>query len=559
MTMDSPGQTGLDAQPMPMRIAIVGCGPKGLYALESLCTLTGREAHPPSFDVTIYEPTGHPGAGAIYDPSQPDFLRMNFASRFIDGWDRTISQAAVNRCSLVEWLQRHWPEEADPGGFVPRATVGRYLGECLVEAMAGRPDSIRIRFCFEPVRLIERQRDLWRVTSPTDTEFFDEVLITTGHQDWQRQNRTADRASDAASITSIFPVAQRLDMDAVPPGSVVGFKGFALTWIDAALALTVGRGGSFSGQDGVPRYRPSDREPDRLLPLSRTGRPMLCKPDYRTFSSPAPEGLWEERSLAILQSVERAGSICFRTAIWPEILRGADEVLGVAAGTAQTWFDAWCRHPFDGAMARRAMRSSYQVATGHAAADIPWALGEAWRRTYPAVVDCVSHGGPSETSWHEFTVVAREMERIACGPPAVNMGCMLALIDAGLVDLSHVGHFAGAAKGAWPRAVDIRVDATLPPPWLFDHSGPIGGLLHDGHVERGLGGGLVIDASGQALVAGIPTPGLSVLGRPTEGCVLGNDTLNRVLHRHPVNWAERMLGLARSGAHHQLQCLPVSA
>ena len=555
-TLDSPSADGIGRQNAPMRIAVVGCGPKGFYALESLCTLTGREARPPHFDVTVYEPTGLPGAGAIYDPSQPDFLRMNFASRFIDAWDRTISPPSPERPSLVDWLQQRCPEEADPGGFVPRAMVGRYLGECMTEAMASRPDCVRVKFCFEPVRMIRRRRDFWHVGSPNGAGEFDEVLITTGHQDWQRQHATAD----AASIKSIFPVTRRLDMDAVPPGSVVGCKGFALTWIDAALALTVGRGGSIRDREGVPQYQPSGGEPARLLPLSRTGRPMLCKPDYRCFSSPAPDGLWEERSAAILApSAGPAGSFRFVTDIWPEILRAADQALNLADGTAQHWFETWRLHPFDGARAYSEMRSSYRVATGRAEPDIPWALGEAWRRTYPAVVACVSHGGLSARNWPEFAAIALEMERIACGPPTVNMGCMLALIEAGLIDLSQVDHFADIENDEWPMGIDIRVDATIPPPALFDPEGPIDGLLRDGHAARGPGGGLVVDASGQALMHGAPTRGLSVLGRPTEGCVLGNDTLNRVLHRHPVRWAERMLQRASSDAHRLHQCLAVTA
>lgn len=525
----------------PLRLAIVGCGPKGLYALESLCTLARRERPLPRFDITIYEETGHPGAGAIYDPSQPPHLLMNFASRFIDAWDRTITPPASCRPSLVDWLREHAPEDADPGGFVSRATVGRYLGACMTTALADRPDTIRVRFCFERVVAVVMKDRAWEVCSPCLIDDYDEVLITTGHQDWQRRKFRAGPAAALAPIPSVFPTEQRLDMNAVPPGSVVGFRGFALTWIDAALALTVGRGGFFCDERGATRYVPNGREPARLIPLSRTGRPMLAKPDYRRFTSPAPEGLWEERSAAILAHARKPGSIDFEHAIWPEILKGADQALGAADGTADAWFESWRSRPFDGDQAHRAMRSSFEVATGRARPDIAWALGEAWRRTYPVLVTCVSHGGLHERSWPAFVAIAAEMERIACGPPGVNLARMLALIEAGLVDLGHVGRFSENPIDPWPPGIDIRIDATIPPPRLFDPAGPIGGLLQAGHLARGPGGGLVIDESGQAIAGGGASPGLSVLGRPTEGCVLGNDTLNRTLHRHPVRWARRML------------------
>ena len=541
--MDRGGESTVDAASgeAPVRLAIVGCGPKGLYALESLCTLAARERHPPRFDITIYEATSHPGAGAIYDPLQPPYLLMNFASRFIDAWDRTISPPSARRPSLVDWLREQAPEDADPGGFVSRAAVGRYLGACMATVLAERPDTIRIRCCFERVVAIDRRGERWRLCSPSHVEDYDEVLITTGHQDWQRRGRLSDPIAGPVSIPSIFPTPQRLSEKAVPPGSVVGFRGFALTWIDAALALTVGRGGVFRDERVASRYVPSGREPARLVPISRTGRPMLAKPDYRRFTSPAPEGLWEERSAAILAHAGQHGSIPFERTIWLDILKGADQAIGAADGTAGAWFESWRSCPFDGDRAWRAMRSSFEVATGRTAPDIAWALGEAWRRTYPALVASVSHGGLHETSWPAFVAIAAEMERIASGPPSVNMGSMLALIEAGLVDLGHVGRFSVNPADPWPPGIDIRVDATIPAPRLFDPGGPIGGLLQAGHLTRGPGGGLVVDDSGQALAGGVAIPGLSVLGRPTEGCVLGNDTLNRALHRHPGRWASRLL------------------
>ena len=57
-------------------------------------------------------------------------------------------------------------------------------------------------------------------------------------------------------------------------------RGFALTFIDAALALTEGRGGSFEPLDHPYRLRyvPGDGDAGVILPFTRTGRPMLAKP-----------------------------------------------------------------------------------------------------------------------------------------------------------------------------------------------------------------------------------------------------------------------------------------
>ncbi len=538
----------------PLRIAIVGCGPKGMYALDSVCTLASEARSRALLDVTLYEPAKHAGAGAIYDPAQPDYLIMNFASRFIDAGDRQRSCRSTRHPSLVEWLEADHPDHADPGGFVPRSIVGCYLNDCFRRILVSRPHEVSIACRRERVEAVRRNGEGWQVHSRSGASDFDEVLIATGHQDWQRKNAEHDQAFGVTSIRSIFPVETKLNAPHVPSGSVVGLQGFALTWIDASLALTVGRGGRFLERDGAFTYRPSGQEPARLVPLSRTGRPVLCKPDYRQFTSPASDDLWQATSDDILQLAGQAGSICFATQLWPYILNAADRALGIADGAARAWFEQWRAQPFHGAKALLVMRSSYQVATGQARPDVAWALGEAWRRTYPALVTCVSHGGLGAASWSAFAAIAREMERIASGPPAVNMGHMLALIDGGLMDLSHVSHFADASPAEWPADIDITIDATIPPPSQVDPAGPIDELLSAGHVTRGPGGGLVVDQSGQALSDGCLVPGLSVLGRPTEGCVLGNDTLNRALHRHPLNWARRMVerATAETVAHDNL-------
>ena len=56
-------------------------------------------------------------------------------------------------------------------------------------------------------------------------------------------------------------------------------KGIGLTFIDAVLSLTEGRGGTFERMpDGRLSYRASGGEPATILPFSRSGLPMAPKP-----------------------------------------------------------------------------------------------------------------------------------------------------------------------------------------------------------------------------------------------------------------------------------------
>lgn len=523
-------------------IAIVGCGPRGMYALDSLCQLAGKMPAKCRFDVTVYEPAEHPGAGAIYNHDQPDYLRMNFASRHIDAWNRGWVADSPQHPSFLTWMQQQYAGQPDPDGFVSRNRVGRYLSACFSRIVQACPANVDIRLRRARVEHIEHQPHGWQVRSTQETRHFEQVLITTGHQDWQRRSPGSHDDSQRRFIPSIFPVEEKLSTKQVPSNQVAGIKGFALTFIDASLALTLGRDGRFIETADGYAYRALGKEPARLVPLSRTGRPLLCKPDHGKFVGPAVETIWRDASAALNGLPKHSGAICFESQIWPIILRAAESAANLEEGAAGRWFDQWCDGNFDGKRALQAMRSSFQVATGRRPPDLVWAMGEAWRKIYPALVKCVSHGGLNAQSQRPFKDIAREMERISFGPPAINMGYMLALADAGILDLSRCDHFADKSAGQWPGDIDVAIDATIPAPDIFDPQGPIGGLEKAGYLNCGRNGEIVINRSGQALTEGRAVPGLSVIGRATEGCVLGNDTLSRTLHDHIRHWAETIVG-----------------
>ncbi|CAN0474178.1 unnamed protein product, partial [Phaeothamnion confervicola] len=105
-----------------LRVAIVGFGPKGLFALERLLHhLDGRCR----IAVDAYEPHEAPGAGPVYDPCQPDYLRMNIAAERLDLWPGDNSAVpSLERRSFGEWTGRRSPQGDER--YPPRALVGRY-------------------------------------------------------------------------------------------------------------------------------------------------------------------------------------------------------------------------------------------------------------------------------------------------------------------------------------------------------------------------------------------------------------------------------------------------
>ena len=166
--------------------------------------------------------------------------------------------------------------------------------------------------------------------------------------------------------------------------------------------------------------------------------------------------------------------------------------------------------------------------------------------------------GLRAADWPAFLRIAGELERLAFGPPPVNAAKLLALVDAGRVDLTHLrggtltshGDRTFLRSSAGETTVDVAVDAVLPPPGARGHEGLLAELVADGHARidpgrRGLD--VTADASCRALDGSVSL-GLAAIGRPTEDCVIGNDTLSRSLHPQADRWARRVAERCRDAA-----------
>lgn len=542
----------------PFRIAVVGCGPKGMYCLERLAFELIRSRQQSEVQITIFEPAPFPGAGAVYHPRQPHYLRMNFASQYINVWPETIRQRKPQAYpTLVEWLKNKYPQHADPCGFAPRALVGEYLSAAFQKTLQQFPDFVTVNLVPHKVTEIQKTEARWLLKTADSETTFDEVLLAMGHEGWRSTHLSHPPSKQI--VEKIFPVDQMLTSARIPPQSTVAVRGFALTFIDACFALTEGRGGKFfrDHQDWI--YLPSGDEVQTIVPFSRTGHPMLAKPDSRSFEShPGLEQIWEQGRQRLRNLEQPETGLDFQNAIWPAILKTAEEALllqvpdhqsgsGALRIELQNVFQDWSTRTFSPSEAFQYLQQSYRVAMGFEEPDEAWALGETFRQLYPALVCRISHGGLSLNSWPDFQRTAQEMERLAFGPPAENVGRLIALIDAGIVDFDYLqaklmpdqNRLVLESAGK-QMTVDRLINAVIPASDQFAEDSLLEQLLSSGRIRRMQGaGGIAVNGSARPILPEEQkTEGLAIVGRPTEGCVLGNDTLSRQLHSCPDQWAQ---------------------
>ncbi len=440
------------------RIAIIGGGPRGLWATEEVVRLS-REHGLPVPHIDVFD---DPASAGPYGPAQPDHWRINVRSGVI----RTGISA------FDDWRE---PDDGF-GEYPPRALVGRFL-----------EDSWSVL----PVNRIPR-----RVENLGELDAYDEILLATGHAtDWP------------GALDGAVPVYPAGALDVVRPGERVAVRGAALTFIDACLDLTLGRGGRF--EEG--RYVPSGREPAAILPYTRSGRLMEVKPDPPTRAElfhaidPARPAVLAAGSLPEL--VQVIGDAAARLLDAPRA-----EIDAVLAGTDPV--DRELERLREGVAGTRSARS---------------AVGLAFRELYPEIVTRYSYGG--RTTLEGFGDFAARMERLAFGPPRLNAERLLMLVDAGLVVLDHLGSDSAPAA-------DVLVDSVQAPACVLP------GTLEHRLVEEGIArlapGTRALDVAPDGTLVG--QSHIAAVGRMTEEVVLGNDTLSRAMHTTIPRWAERVVG-----------------
>ena len=557
------------------RIAILGLGPKGLFALERLVHHAACEGA--ALEVDAYETHDEPGAGPVYDTSQPEYLRMNLAADRLDLWSGDNSAVpAAERLSFQEWRRASGAagREADDR-YPPRAVVGRYLVDGLERVRRRLPVGMRLRLVTQEARAARTDHTQWTIIAADGSvRAYDEVLLAVGHGTGAPMSHTRAWPHAAPLVPAVFPVTRWLTVESIHPGTVVAVRGFALTFIDAALALTEGRGGTFEVElhPHRLRYVPSSNDVRLILPFSRTGRPMLAKADPQLARSiPALDevaGLGSSRLAALPSGFDLRGDllpILASTAAASLLVANGHRTEGERsrriAGAAAAWLGRAC----DGSAPVAALdpveevQRSLDVGAGLRPPDLLWALANGWQSLYPALVGRVSGTGLAPASWPAFLRLAAEMERIAFGPPPVNARKLLALVAAGRIDLSHVragritteDGMTSLGRGPSRRRLDVVVDAVLAAPGARASRSPlVRGVVADGLARvASRRRGLEVTADGGCIGRdGRRTAGLSAIGRATEDSVVGNDTLNRRLHPQADRWARRVARAASTRA-----------
>ena len=593
---------GRNAAGTPFTVALVGMGPRGLSVLERLLVrLAARRADRP-VRILACDDREH-GAGRIWRTDQSPLLVMNTVAEHVTMYSGSPDGGPPRPGagpSLAEWLRSH-PDPAtartELGDYAPRAAYGRYLRDVHRVCTARPPDGVEVRTVRSRVDRIVPDGGGYRLhladgRRPLTAH---KVVLATGHPVNRPGRLEAPLREFAAARPGLCFLTGDADLDAVGPGGTVAVLGMGLTFYDVMTSLTQGRGGRFE-RDAAGRlhYLPGGAEP-RIVAGSRGGLPVLArgrnqKPPHHVHRSLflTADALTAARAAAVARRGD--GRLDFAREVRPLLdlevhfayyaallrsRRGAavaerftarhrefaargrarDELLARfgMAGTPPPDLDA-CARPFRGrtfatpSAFTRGLRGLLagdlrEAERGNVDGPLKAAF-DVLRDIRGGVRLAVDHGGLRPAS-HRADFLGRFVPvnaLLSAGPPAFRVEQLVALLDAGVVEVAGpdarfgTDHRQGRFTVGSPqvpgstRRADALVDARTPVTDVRRDRSPLTAhLLRSGLVREYVTvdpvdgecfatGGLAVTEAPFHVVGprGRPNPDVYALGLPTE-------------------------------------------
>lgn len=334
------------SRPVP-RVVLVGCGPRGLSALERIMAHAAATGRRVKIDVVDPFP---PGAGHVWRTRQSPRFLMNTPSLFptviaaddalsvppieplrgmsFDAWRRAVADGSAT--AELDAQNREALGELTAEGFPPRRLYGAYLEWVFRALVEAAPPGVELRIHRDEAvaaRLLTSGRHRYAVEIGGQQELLaDHVVLSLGHLD-AHLSRAQKELVDAAAQHSLDYRPPTVPADghweSLPAGDTVLVRGMGLNFHDVLAEVTEGRGGVFApAEDGTDRlvYRPSGQEPF-IVAGSRRGTPYRAKPEIDRYYARS----LDHRFLTpgTIEQLRGKGPLSFERVLLPLVVRDA--------------------------------------------------------------------------------------------------------------------------------------------------------------------------------------------------------------------------------------------
>ena len=413
--------------------------------------------------------------------------------------------------------------------------------------------------------------------SEGEKHWFDEVLLTIGHQPTERSEQLekwkdyTERNSDVFLYEKPYPAEAISNAAHLSQHSVVGIRGFGLAMIDVARALTIGRGGEFKVTDEETLqsvFVAGQDVPQKIVAFSLNGNPMAPKPfnarvdEWFTPTDDEIEAFGKKIEYAASGQQAIDSTMFLKEAMATVAARVYSDLShsnnphGATSEEIYPIIIDWLSdestdhpllQPIDNPT-KVNMLAFTQMALGNAPVSLDYCTGQVWRHCQPTLYKTFAHANLSSEVIASVISLDERVKRYSYGPPLESMQQLLALLEADLLTLDFVADpDIKLTEAGWELSaqgkkitVDTMINSVLDPPRLTEVISPVVCSLLDNALIEPIHSALGIHTDRNACIEVSEGKGdipLAVLGRLSKGSVLGVDAILECFSQNERAWA----------------------
>jgi len=571
-------------------IAIVGAGPRGLSALESLIIEAAARDLMHDLRILLFEASHTLGCSHVYDPSQIETNWININERILLLESRPEIKAGraiiPGFPSYHDWCGYEISEDMDH--YPPRAKVGSYLNariETLTEVLI----QIGILEIFhERVDrlLLEDNAKLVNLITQGGAQYdTHQVLLTIGHQDTKPDPQLSEWINHVtdhkglALFTAPYPISQYKPLPHIEKKMTIGLRGFGLAMIDIVRGIIDQEGGKLTRTDEATlsyHYEAPVRRELKFVPFSLDGLPLGPKPKNKIIDSwfkPAECELSTFRKIISDPSTQAHASdesflinaICPIVAnIYSKLKLRRDTIL------SQEELSDICRSWLQGDVIEHklcisktlstyaTMKSFVKMALGTSPVSLDYCIGQVWRHCEPLMYDALSYNACSDDVSEKIIALDERLKRYAFGPPIDSLQQIIALVDADVINLQLIKDpDITLTDEGWILSKDdiqctvaMMINTLVDAPNVSMVNTPLVSFLLSENIIEPFAEDLGIETDAHGFLSGADQEQLpiAVLGRMAKGTLLGVDAILECFGDRPKEWARHAVLLADRNA-----------
>ncbi|MEQ3664787.1 FAD/NAD(P)-binding protein [Olleya sp.] len=573
--------------PKTTTIAIIGCGPRGLSALENIMIALSNTNLKTLPKIVVFEKSAQLGCGSIYNLDQPDTNWLNISERALTIAKRPVIQ--IENAKIEGFMSYHdWTGKSQDAiysnkheVFPKRSEVGKYL-KARYTSIAQTLQKLDVLTVFNSeVTEVKNNNQSFTITVDNGNNYnADEVVLTIGHQETKTSKQLKDWINYAQNNNTVnlflkaYPIKHLLSIDYKNIAHTVGLRGFGLATIDVIRAITKANGGCFEVIDTNTHkmnYHPG-KSTLKLIPFSLDGLPMACKPlnskiDALFTPSNAKILSFKSELLQIKEDVNYNNGNTFLIKAMATIVANQYLKLGnhayqhnFSVTALKTITEAYLKDEnfkhellLSQDNAPEVIIQAYvDMATAKQPISLDYCLGQVWRHCQPTLYAMMSHSALQEDVINKVIALDERIKRYAFGPPIESLQQILALTYQGTLDLNFVNNpEINLTDNGWQLqkhnqeiTVNTMINAVLDSPKIEKVISPIVTNLLNDNLIQAIHSKLGVDTKQNGLVVSKnkkQTLNLAVLGRLAKGSVVGVDAILECFGPRIKDWADGLV------------------